>query len=85
MALLVRPDRPTTCSTEPSEGTVRPDSLNRDFRLAVAFCASFPGFPYRRDAQYKSQPKYENLAIHHTGSCPRGTFLISKRITYSPL
>jgi hypothetical protein len=55
MALLVRPDRPTRCSTEPSEGTVRPDSLNRDFRLAVAFCASFPGFPYRRDAQYKNQ------------------------------
>jgi len=64
MALLVRPDRPTTCSTEPSEGTVWPASLNRDFRLAVAFCASFPGFPDRRYAQYKSQPKHENLVIH---------------------
>jgi hypothetical protein len=27
------------CLTEPSEGSVRPYSLKRDFRLAVAFCA----------------------------------------------
>ena len=55
MALLVHPDRPTSCLTEPSEGSVRPYSLKRDFRLAVAFCASFPSFPDRRYAQYKSQ------------------------------
>lgn len=41
------------------EGTLGPDSLKRDFRLAVAFCARLLGFPDRRDAQYKSEPTDE--------------------------
>src|ERR1019366_677640 len=77
-----RPPRPLGRHLSvPSEGTVRPVPLNRDFRLAAALCPKLAGCPDCPDAQHKGQCHKESLPALPLSPRRVGTFLLVVRIT----